>query len=74
VLSERAYVIGGMQCYTFTVTYVVFHSGAGESFNNLLVYFINLKSAALQFFLYSNFYENITCGHALLERDSDNET
>jgi hypothetical protein len=73
-LSERAYVIQGMQYYTITVTYMVFHSGAVESFNTLHVYFIHLTSVALQFLLYSNFYDNITCGHALLERDSDNET
>jgi len=45
-----------------------------NNFNHLCVYFINLKSAALQFHLHSKFYENITCGHALLERDSDSET
>jgi hypothetical protein len=73
-LSERAYVVEGIQCYTFTVTYMVSQLGAGESFNSLFVYFINLKSVALQFLLHSKFYENITCGHALLERDSDNET
>jgi len=46
-LSERAYVVKGMQCYTFTVTYMVSQSGAGATFNSLFVYFIDLKSVAL---------------------------
>jgi hypothetical protein len=49
-LSERAYVIGGMVCYTFTVTYMVFHSGAGESFNNLLVNLLILSLLHFSFF------------------------
>lgn len=53
-LSERAYAVEGMQCYTFTVTYMMSQSGAGESFNNLFILLI-LSLLHFNFFCIQSF-------------------